>query len=258
MNKQEFLEMKAEFALIIYNYERFLKDCVLIDYKYNDKFYDLLQKIRYYEVENGLMARCLQEKSKDPTFDITPIIVDFQKGYSQELENASRKHEVAHVVNSHQNDLTEDERKEFEKLYQDFIAENHPIVKALVSDEEKEVYEKLKIFYYENNYKGFKEAYELNKAVFKEPEYTEDVFTKISQYYYDIRKNIGADFTKRQKLYPFVKKDVFTDDLTVAEEDANLKTTYNKLISDNKKLHADFVRMFVKDISLNDLVKQAE
>ena len=45
MNKQEFLEMKDEFALIIYNYEKFLKDCVLLDYKYNDHFYELLQKI---------------------------------------------------------------------------------------------------------------------------------------------------------------------------------------------------------------------
>lgn len=257
MNKQEFLEMKAEFALIIYNYEKFLKDSVLVDYRYNDKFFDLLQKIRYFEVENGLMVTCLQNKSQNPEFDITKVLDDFKKGYTAELENSKNKHEVAHVVVSHLDDLTEEENKEFEALYQKFISENHPVVKALVSDEEKEVYEKLKVFYYENNYHGFKEAYELNKDVFKEVDYPEDVFPKISQYYYDIRKTIGADFTKRQKSYPFIKMPVFKDDMTIAEEDANLKTNYNKLLIDNKKLHQDYIRMFGRDVSLNELIKQA-
>ncbi len=257
MNRQEFLEMKDEFALIIYNYEKFLKDCILLDYRYNDQFFDLLQKVRYFEVENGLLATCLQNRSQNPEFDTTKVLSDFKEGYSKELENALEKHKVAHSVVSHLNDNTPDENKEFEKIYQDFIKENHPVVKALVTDEEKELYEKLKIFYYENNYKGFMEAYELNKDTFKEVEYPEDLFAKISQYYYDIRKNIGADFTKRQKGYPFIKKDVFQDDMTIAEEDANLKTSYNKLLGDNKKLHQDYIKMFGSDLSLNELVKQA-
>lgn len=256
MNKQEFLEMKEEFALIIYNYEKFLKDCILLDYRYNDQFFDLLQKIRYYEVENGLMATILQGKSKDANFEVDKVLDDFKKGFMQELLNAESKHGVAHEVVSHLNDLTEDENKEFEAFYQKFIALNHPVVKALVTDEEKEIYEKLKIYYYENNYKGFMEAYELNKNVFKEPEYPEDIYSKISQYYYDVRKNIGADFTKRQKSYPFIKMGVFKDDMTVAEEDAQLKTNYNKLLGDNKKLHQDYVRMFNHDISLSELIKQ--
>lgn len=257
MNKQEFLEMKEEFALIIYNYEKFLKDCILLDYRYNDQFYDLLQKVRYYEVENGLMATCLQNRSQNPEFDITKVIEDFKKGYSNELLNAKGKHEIAHAVVAHLNDLTDDESKEFEAMYQKFIAENHPVVKAIITDEERAVYEKLKIFYYENNYKGFKEAYELNKDVFKEPEYPEDQYSKISAYYYDVRKNIGADFNKRQKNYPFTKRAVFQDDMTIAEEDANLKTNYNKLLSDNKKIHQDYFRTFGNDISLNEIIKQA-
>lgn len=256
MNKQEFLEMKDEFALIIYNYEKFLKDCVLLDYKYNDHFYEFLQKIRYYEVENGLLASCINGRRQDPNFEVEKVFADFKKGYTQELDNMVRKHEIAHVVVQHQGDFTEEENKEFEQMYQKFIAENHPVVKALVTDEEKLAYEKLKAFYYENNYTGFKEAYELNKDVFKEVEYPEDIFAKISQYYYDVRKNIGAEFNKRQKSYPFVKRGVFQDDMTIAEEDANLKTNYNRLLSDNKKLHNDFMNMFGKDITLNEVIKQ--
>ncbi len=124
MNKQEFLEMKEEFALIIYNYEKFLKDCILLDYRYNDQFFDLLQRVRYYEVENGLLATCLQNRSQNPEFDTTKVLSDFKDGYSKELENAVQKHKVAHSVVSHLNDNTLEENKEFEKI----------ILKQLVSE----------------------------------------------------------------------------------------------------------------------------
>jgi hypothetical protein len=45
--------------------------------------------------------------------------------------------------------------------------------------------------------------------------------------------------------------------MTIAEEDANLKTNYNRLLSDNKKVHNDFLNVFGKDITLNELIKQA-
>ena len=101
MNKQEFEEMKGEFALIIYNYEKFIKDCILIDYKYNSRFFDLLQKIRYYEVENGLMARCIQAHVEGKDTEVEKIVDDFEKGYKQELDSATKKHLIATRVNDY-------------------------------------------------------------------------------------------------------------------------------------------------------------
>ena len=249
MNKQEFGELKDEFALIIYNYEKFIKDCILLDYKYNDRFFDLLQKVRFYEVENALMARCIQAHVENHDAELEKIIDDFQKGYKQELSNAEVKHRIAIRVNEHNKKLTPEQVEEFEKEYVEFIKNHHPVGNALLTKEEQEAYEKLKVYYYENNIEGFHKAYEEAKAVFKTPEYPDEVFTKISEYYYDIRKRIGQDFTRKQALYPFTKKDVFVDDMSIAYEEGEIKATLSKLISDNKKIHVDYSKAFGSDLT---------
>lgn len=250
MNKQEFDEMRDEFSQIIYNYEKFLKDNILLDYRYNTQYFDTLQKLRFYEVENGLMARCFQARQENPEIDIKEIIDSFHKGYKKEVEDAYNKHKIAEVVTKHNLEMTEEDNKEFEEMYKKFIHDNHPVVKALITDEEKQVYEKLKVYYYENNFAGFKEAYELNKDVFKEPEYKEELFNQISSYYYEIRKRIGQDFMKKQKAYPFTKKDVFADEMSIAYEEGEIKTAMTKMIRDNHKLHEDFVKTFGYDVSI--------
>ncbi len=250
MNREEFKELKDEFALIIYNYEKFIKDCILLDYKYNTRFYDLLTKVRFYEVENTLLARCIQAHVENRDPDIEKIIDDFHKGFKQEMDNSVVKHKIAKTVTEHNAKLNPDEVQAFEKDYVGFIKEHHPVVHALATKEEQEAYEKLKVYYYENNIDGFKKAFEEATPVFKNTEYPEDVFTKISEYYYDIRKRIGQDFTKKQTLYPFVKKEVFADDMSEAREEGELKAQLSKLMADNKKLHADIQKAINYDIKL--------
>ena len=248
MNKQEFEEMKGEFALIIYNYEKFIKDCILIDYKYNSRFFDLLQKIRYYEVENGLMARCIQAHVEGKDTEVEKIVDDFEKGYKQELDSATKKHLIATRVNDYNSKLDPEKVKEFEVYYVDFISKHHPVVHALASKEEQEVYEKLKVYYYENNIDGFMKQFNDSLNTFKEVEYPEEMYSKISQYYYDIRQRIGQDYAKKQQVYPFVKKDVFNDEMSIAYEEGELKTHLNKLMADNKKIHQDFIKAFGSDL----------
>ena len=248
MNKQEFGELKDEFALIIYNYEKFIKDCILLDYKYNDRFFDLLQKVRFYEVENALMARLIQAHTENHDSELEKIIDDFQKGYKQELSNADVKHRIATRVNEHNNKLNPEQVQEFEKEYLEFIKQHHPVVNALSTKEEQEAYEKLKVYYYENNIDGFHKTYEASKEVFKTIEYPDDIFTKISEYYYDMRKRIGQDIAKKQGVYPFVKKNVFVDDMSIAYEEGEIKASLSKLITDNKKIHADYSKMFGEDL----------
>lgn len=250
MNRQEFQELKDEFALIIYNYEKFIKDCILLDYRYNTRYYDLLTKVRFYEVENTLIARCIQAHVENRDPEIEKIIDDFHKGYKQELENSTVKHKIAKTVTEHNQKLDPEEVKQFETEYVDFIKHHHPVVHALATKEEQEAYEKLKVYYYENNIEGFKKALAEATPVFQDPEYPDEVFTKVSEYYYDIRKRIGQDFTKKQTLYPFVKKAVFNDDMSEAYEEGELKSNLSKLMSDNKKLHADIVKAINYDINL--------
>lgn len=250
MNKQEFQELKDEFAVIIYNYEKFIKDCILLDYRYNTRYYDLLTKVRFYEVENTLLARCIQAHVENHDPEVEKIIDDFHNGYQKELSNSVMKHKIAKTVTEHNLKLNPDDIKQFETEYVDFIKAHHPVVNALASKEEQEVYEKLKVYYYENNIAGFKKALEEASSVFQNPDYPDDIFTKVSEYYYDIRKRIGQDFTKKQTVYPFVKRTVFADEMSEAYEEGELKTNLNKLMSDNKKLHADVVKAFNYDIKL--------
>ena len=249
MNKQEFEELKNEFALIIYNYEKFIKDSILLDYKYNARFFDVLQKVRFYEVENALMSRCIQAHMENKDSELEKIIDDFQKGYKQELMNAEVKHRIATRVDSHNKSLDPQAVQEFEKEYIEFIKKHHPVVNALATKPEQEAYDKLKVYYYENNIDGFKKAYEEALPTFKEIDYPEESFTKISEYYYDIRKRIGQDFTRKQTMYPFIKKDVFTDDMATAYEEGEIKANLSRLIADNKKIHADYTNTFGSDLS---------
>ncbi|MCR5232149.1 MAG: hypothetical protein K6B64_05830 [Acholeplasmatales bacterium] len=251
MNKQEFEELKNEFALIIYNYEKFIKDNILLDYKYNARFFDLLQKVRYYEVENGLMARSIQAHNEGQDSVLPKILSDFEAGYKQELANADTKHRIAVKVNDYNKKVAPEVTAEFEKEYVEFIKLHHPVVHALAPKEEQDIYEKLKVYYYENNYEGFKKAYAEAMPKFQDIEYPEDMYTKISEYYYDIRKRIGQDFQKKQTVYPFIKKDVFTDEMSEAYEEGELKANLSKVIADNKKIHKDYVKTFGQDITFN-------
>ena len=55
---------------------------------------------------------------------------------------------------------------------------------------------------------------------------------------------------KKQKAYPFTKKDVFADEMSIAYEEGEIKTAMTKMIRDNHKLHEDFVKTFGYDVSI--------
>ena len=67
MNKEEYIEMRQEFASLIYNFENFMKNGFLADCKYNVAFYDALREIRQAEMTVAVIAHAMKDKENNET-----------------------------------------------------------------------------------------------------------------------------------------------------------------------------------------------
>ena len=62
MNKEEYIEMRQEFASLIYDFENFMKNGFLADCKYNVAFYDNLVQIRESELRLSVIVAAMKDK----------------------------------------------------------------------------------------------------------------------------------------------------------------------------------------------------
>ena len=252
MNLNEFLEMKNEFAEYIYKYEYFLKCGAINDCYYNFYFSQYLDEIKYLDTENRIMASCIDMKrNNEPEEKINEFISKAKESYAKEKVLIDNKNRMAKAIVDNNNKMSNEDKKQFEIDYLDYVKKDHPIVKCFINDNEEQIFSMLSKLYKENNYSGFKGVLEMNKNSFKVPEYKEDDFTKISAYYYDIKKNINADYLKKQNTYPFNKMDVLKNEISVAREAGDLKAKLSKFREANKNIHRDYELSFEKDFSLN-------
>ncbi len=252
MNKNEFLEMKNEFAEYIYRYEYFLKCGAINDCYYNHVFGKNLDEVRKYDLENKLIMGAIKLKSENkPQEEIDKFIADFKQKFADENAKIEEKHRAADIIFANNEKLTPEERKQFEEDYLAYVKANHPIVKCFASEEEEKLFYLLNQLYKENNILGFKEVIEMNKNIFKEVEYKEEDFNQISAYFYDTKKNINADYLQKQNAYPYNKQDVLKNEISIAREMGEIKVRTNQLIASNKELHKDYIENFGEDISIN-------
>lgn len=251
MNKTEFLEMKNEFAEYIYRYEYFLKCGAINDCYYNHFFGKNLDEVRFYDMENKLMAAVIKLKADNKSEEeINKFIEDYKTKFNQENENIANKHKLAETIVAHNEAMPAADKKQFEEDYLKYVKEHHPIVKCFINDNEENLFKVLNELYKQNNYEGFKEVLELNKGSLSNPEYKEEDFSKISAYYYDIKKNINFDFTKKTQNYPYTKNETLKSEISVARENGEIRVRINELMAANKELHKDFKDNLGFDISL--------
>ena len=252
MNLQEFLEMKNEFADYIYKYEYFLKCGAINDCYYLHFFGDFLDEIRKVGTENRIMAAAIAMKSEGkPQEEIDKFLADQKELYNTETEKVKNKKVFTEAVIKNNDALPMEDKKQFEIDYLDYVKKNHPIVKCLVSPQEEQLFQILSKFYKENNYSAYKEILENNKNVFSEPEYKEEDFNKISAYYYDIKKNINADFLNKSKMYPYNKQETLKNEISIARENGDLKAKLNEYKGANKNIHKDFFNAFKFEYTLD-------
>ena len=61
---------------------------------------------------------------------------------------------------------------------------------------------------------------------------------------------MNVERAARLKKYPFVKENVFKDELSIASEEADLRVQLKKLKDLNEALHKDYVSAFGEDFKL--------
>lgn len=251
MNRQEFNEMRKEFAEYVYNYEYFQKVGFITDMYYTNKFSPELIKIQKLEIENIVMSQSLDLILKgEPLENIKNYCEESKNRYSKDFTKFSNKIMKSEQFIKHHESMSIDEKNEFEKEYLKFCIELHPVVKCKVQKEENEAYLVLRDFYFTNNYSGFKEFIELNKQSFQEVDYLESEFNTISSFYLENKTRINADYNKRHTLYPYTKNDVIKDEISIAREQGDLHAQITNLMRSNKELHEKFKNQFGYEYSV--------
>ncbi len=251
MNLNEFLEMKNEFAEYIYRYEYFLKCGTINDCYYTNFFGGILREMRTTDIESKVMTTAIALKTSGKSQEeIDKYLEEQKKAFKDGEEKLALKDKLAKNIVDNNEKLSNEDKKQFEIDYLEYVKTNHPIVKCLISDQEEQLFQLISKMYKENNYSGYKEILSLNKNIFTNPEYKEEDFTKISGYYYDIKKNINADYMKKQNSYPYNKQETLKNEISVAREKGDLTAKLNEFKAANRNIHKDFINAFSTDFSL--------
>ncbi|MBQ7641290.1 MAG: hypothetical protein IJS83_02375 [Acholeplasmatales bacterium] len=244
MNKQEYEEMRLEFADLVYRYEAFMKRGYLTDCRYSLTYFEALKEARRYESEAAVITQAIQSKDKYKIEEILKAIDNAKESYKQEMIQTENKHNYCVQLFSIINKFDKSVFDESENLFRKFIYDYHPVVCLNASKDAKNVYEMLKKFYFECNHLGFKEFLEMNKKVFEVDPITEDRYVEASQVYFQFRGNINNTFNQLEKQYPYNKISVFEDEMRIIAEKDDLEIRVKKLKELLKNVRKDFFDAF--------------
>lgn len=251
MNRLEFNEMVKEFGEDVYSFEKFLKKGFVLEASYITIYNELLKDINYVTFENNLLKDAIEKLSNNETIDSIKIyLIDNRKKLNDSIAQlVARDTYYKKVYDSAYSFLT-NENEDVEALYRDYCLNHHPAVRAFISKQEEKLSNYLKKEYFENNFNNLKTLLEKNQGVFINDEIGEDKFNDISAHYFKLRKNMNVERAARLKKYPFVKENVFKDELSIASEEADLRVQLKKLKDLNEALHKDYVSAFGEDFKL--------
>lgn len=257
MNKEEYLEMHAEMVNNVLAYERFCKDAFLTDLRYNATFGDLLIQLNYYQRERDLIKLVLSlinQKTDGDGYnlddEVAKLLSDAQSHYDKELEIINRKHKHSVELDKKLKEMSQEDSQELEQLFVNYVQIYHPAVKVYVTKQEQIIYNELKIAYYECDLHAFKKYMEMHKDDFTDPKMTEEFVAAQNQSYYNTKNQISKDVAARMDKYPFDKKPVFEDEITIAAEIGELRSKVKKMSEQSKLAHQEMKQYFPSDIIL--------
>ena len=252
MNKQEYQEMRDEFAGLVYQYERYLKVGFLTDCRYNAVFFDSLKVIRRCEAEIAVITQAIRAKESHPIDQILKGIEKAKEDFAKEIVQTENKHNYCVQLLSIIDKFDKSVFDICEKNFRDFIFAYHPVVNLNTDPNAKNIYEMAKRFYVECNYLGFDEYLENNKKVFEVPEIAEEKYTEASQVYFQFRTTINKTLNELPKSYPYNKIELFNDEMTVRAEKDDLEIKAKQMTEALKSAKKDFKNVFSFDFTLAD------
>lgn len=251
MNKIEFEEMKNEFGLDVYEFEKFMKLGFILEACFITKFNKYLKEINRLTLENTLIRNAIDKLNKESREEADKYIIEERKRSTDEIVRLIARDEYYKKVSTYGEPFIKgEEDSKLEDAFKDYCLKEHPAVKAIVSKAEEELYEYVKRNYYQNDIVSYSKMIENNQKLFTTSIIEEDKYNQISTHYFKLRQSINIETNKRKNNYPYTKKEMFLDDLKVAEEEAELRIQLKKIKDANEALHKDFVSLFTNDIKL--------
>ena len=249
MNSLEFKELQNEMGDLLYKFEAFLKKCHITDCKIINEYSDVIAESVRLKAENSILAGICRDLNDNKSLDeVDANIQDLKNKYKTNCVNFENKKAYAKklIENLEDEELT----KELEERFKEFVKENHPAVKILITKAERMTYDELRKLYLDNNLAGYDAFLDLQKSFIRPCTLTEKDYNNANAYYYQIRGNIIAEMEKKKKEYPLILENVFENEMTIASHRANYIIENNKLKAANKALHQDVIRLYGEDVTL--------
>ena len=250
MNREEFDELRSEFAEYIYRYENFLKNGYLNDLFYTFVFKDLLEPNAKLEFENQVMFALNKEKEANKDFDPTDILNASRENQKSLFDTIKRKNILAEETYNRVKGMVPEDIRNIETRYLQIVKKYHPVVRVFVSEDEKIVFNKLREFYNSNQMGAFDEILNLNVNLFQDIDYKPEQYSNVAGFFYENQKRINADYTKKANTYPFNTSEILKDEISVAREKGELKSKHTKLLRDNQEFKKRFKELYNVDFQL--------
>ena len=147
MNRTEFIEMQNEFADYLYEYEKVIKEGYLLDLKYNKEFSSLLVELHNLEIETGVMKDCLEKlQAGEAIENLNAFILKVKESFKKKLVEIESKNKRAVEVTARTEALTDEEKKDFEEYFHEFVKEYYPQIIDIVEEKIEEPVKETKVY----------------------------------------------------------------------------------------------------------------
>ena len=181
MNSVEFKELQNEMGDLLYRYESFLKRCHVLDCRIINEYNDLIGEALRLRAENGMLANICGMLNEKKTLDeVDAQIQETKKKFETSTVNFNNKKQYAKVLVENLKD--EESTKELEDRFKEFVKENHPAVKILITKMERMSYDQLRKLYLDNNLGGYESFLDMQKSFFRPCSIPENDYNKANAY----------------------------------------------------------------------------
>ena len=144
-------------------YESFLKKSHILDCKIVYTFYDQIKESLKYRNENTILANVCKMLNENKSLDeVDQYITECKTKYETSVANLGKKKDYAEILMRTLED--EEASKELELRFKDFVKENHPAVKILITKVERMTYDQLRKLYLDNNLAGYEAFLDLQQS----------------------------------------------------------------------------------------------
>lgn len=239
---------------LIFNYEKFLKESHLINYKYHNSFNEKLTTLLKLNKENNALTSIITAvNNKVDQEKMTELINNLVNDYNNSITRASKFDNNAKLAINKIKGLSKENEESFDAIYYTYISNYHPALFSRIEENNLRMYKQLNSFYNDCNQPAFEEMLDLVKnGLRKFDENDEESILSLKKIYERLSVEIPSSIEKLKVKYPYVKMNVFDNDMTVLAEDADLRVSITKEKNMNEALQKDLFKLTGQSFKLEN------